>query len=83
MTWGEVYEAAHAVDKVVVGATTPSVGLGGHLGGGGHGPLTFSKGMASDNVLQATVVTTTGDILVANEVQNSDLFWAIRGVSQV
>lgn len=35
--------------------------------------------MGADNVLQATVVTTSGDIIVANDCQNSDLFWAIRG----
>lgn len=35
--------------------------------------------MGADNVLQATVVTTSGDILVANDCRNPDLFWAIRG----
>lgn len=35
--------------------------------------------MAAQQVLQARVITTKGDVLVANEVENSDLFWAIRG----
>jgi hypothetical protein len=35
--------------------------------------------MGADNFVQATVVTPAGQIVVANEYQNSDLFWAIRG----
>jgi len=80
MTWGEVYKAADEVDRAVVGAGTSTVGVGGHILGGGYGPLSFEKGLASDNVLQATVVTPTGKVLVANEFKNTDLFWAIRGV---
>jgi hypothetical protein len=57
----------------------PSVGLGGYIQGGGHGPLASTYGLAAQQVLQARVVTTKGDILVANEVENNDLFWAIRG----
>lgn len=57
----------------------PSVGLGGYIQGGGHGPLASTHGLAAQQVLQATVVTTEGDVLVANADENSDLFWAIRG----
>lgn len=35
--------------------------------------------MGADNFDEATVVTPQGDIMVANEYQNSDVFWAIRG----
>ena len=47
--------------------------------GGGHGWVSSSYGMGADNILEATVVTPRGDVLVANECQNSDLFFAIRG----
>lgn len=57
----------------------PSVGLGGYIQGGGHGPLARTYGLAAQQVLQVRVMTTQGDILVANEVENSDMFWAIRG----
>jgi FAD binding domain len=80
-TWGKLYNASATSRRIVVGGGNPTVGLGGHIGGGGHGPLTSTYGMAADNVLQATVVTTTGLILVANDYQNQDIFWAIRGVS--
>lgn len=57
----------------------PTVGLGGFIGGGGHGPLSSHYGLAADQILQATVVTTAGKVLVANDAQNQDLLWAIRG----
>lgn len=47
--------------------------------GGGHGPLSSQYGMGADNLLEATVVTADGQILVANECQNTDIFFAIRG----
>lgn len=36
-------------------------------------------GLAASQVLQMTVATATGKVLVANAVQNQDLFWALRG----
>lgn len=36
-------------------------------------------GQGANNVLEAEIVTPAGDIVVANEYQNTDLFWAIRG----
>ncbi|EPS34248.1 hypothetical protein PDE_09212 [Penicillium oxalicum 114-2] len=77
--WGTVYIAAHNVGKAVVGGEDATVGLGGLIQNGGHGHLSSSYGLASDNVYQVTVVTPDGRILVANDVQNQDLFWAIRG----
>lgn len=35
--------------------------------------------MGADNILEVEMVTTAGEILVTNECQNSDVFWAIRG----
>lgn len=36
-------------------------------------------GMAADHALNFEVVTAAGDIINANEVENSDLFWALKG----
>ncbi|KAF5542363.1 isoamyl alcohol oxidase [Fusarium phyllophilum] len=33
----------------------------------------------ADNILEAEVVTPAGKVLIANECQNQDLYWAIRG----
>lgn len=57
----------------------PSVGLGGYIQGGGHGPLASTYGLAAQQVLQMTVVTTQGDVLTVNAEENTDLFWALRG----
>ncbi|CAN9481857.1 unnamed protein product [Alternaria alternata] len=77
--WGNVLKFATSQGRVVTTGQDPSVGLGGYIQGGGHGPLAPTYGLASAQVRQVTVVTTTGHVLVANEVQNQDLFWALRG----
>ena len=63
----------------VLGGTCPTVGVAGWLHGGGHSPLTPWYGMGVDNVLQVTVITPDTGLQIANEYQNSDLFFAVRG----
>ena len=46
---------------------------------GGYGPLTAQKGLGVDQWLEAKIVTPDGELKVANEVANPELFWAIRG----
>ncbi|KAJ4358859.1 hypothetical protein N0V95_002712 [Ascochyta clinopodiicola] len=77
--WGNVLKLTTGQGRVVTTGQDPSVGLGGYIQGGGHGPLSRTYGLASNQVLQMTVATATGKILVANSVQNQDLFWALRG----
>lgn len=77
--WGILYGKVHLHNLVVVGGGEHSVGLGGYLQGGGHGPLSSQFGLGADQILQATVVTTDGRQLVANHAQNQDLFWAVKG----
>ncbi|CAG9939863.1 unnamed protein product [Clonostachys rosea f. rosea IK726] len=78
-TWGRLLKAASEVNRTVVSGQDGTVGLGGFIGGGGHGPLSSSYGLSADQILQATVVTADGSILIANDEQNQDLLWAIRG----
>lgn len=66
-------------NKTISTGTNPSVGLIGWLTGGGHGPLSSTYGMGADNLLEASIVTPDGEILLANPCQNMDLFYAIRG----
>ncbi|THH14234.1 hypothetical protein EW146_g6074 [Bondarzewia mesenterica] len=47
--------------------------------GGGHSILTPVYGLGVDRVVQFKVVTPDGKYRVANECQNQDLFWALRG----
>ncbi|KAF1815660.1 FAD-binding domain-containing protein [Eremomyces bilateralis CBS 781.70] len=74
-----VYEEADKHGAVVVGGSNPTVGIMGWFQGGGHGPLSSEYGMGADNLLEATLVTPTGDLIIVNECQHSDVFWAIRG----
>ncbi|KAF4234652.1 hypothetical protein CNMCM8980_008618 [Aspergillus fumigatiaffinis] len=76
----EMYAALGKQNRTVVGGTAHTVGpTGGYIQGGGHSFLSPWKGMASDNALEFSVVTASGDLVTANAYQNSDLFWALRG----
>src|ERR1700751_3343662 len=54
-------------------------GASGLVLGGGFGWLTRYGGLSCDNVEGFTVVTADGALLRADERENSDLFWALRG----
>lgn len=45
----------------------------------GHAPFSSKYGLSADQVLEYKVVTADGDLVVANSVVNTDLFWALRG----
>lgn len=74
-----VAAAAHEHGLALSTGDTGSVGIGGLATGGGIGFMTRAYGLTIDNMISARVVTATGDLVVANAIENPDLFWAIRG----
>ena len=63
----------------VVAGSASSVGMAGLTLGGGYGPLIGRFGLALDNMFAAQVVLADGRIVSADEENNADLFWALRG----
>jgi len=76
----DVNLAAHNARLYVLSGGSVSVSYGGYLTGGGHSALSAHFGMAADSVLELEVVSPSGEFLTLNECQNTDLFWATRGV---
>ena len=78
-TWGAFNEATHAHGLATTGGVVSTTGVGGLTLGGGIGYLARGVGLSCDNLISAEVVTADGQLLVASDRENEDLFWAIRG----
>jgi len=64
----------------IVGGGFRSIGAnGGWFASGGHGNLASLYGLGADQALELHVVTADGRYVIANELQNTDLFFALRG----
>ncbi|CDP10815.1 unnamed protein product [Coffea canephora] len=74
-TVGEAYNSIYEANSNLgfPAAYCPTVGIGGHISGGGYGPLVRQFGLATDNVIDAN-----GRVLDRKSM-GEDLFWAIRG----
>lgn len=81
VTWEEAYERGMDHGLTFTGGTVSSVGVSGYTLGGGTGYLARPYGLAIDNLHSVEVVTALGDIITASELENPDLFWALRGGS--
>lgn len=79
--WRDVYDYVEFRDpsRVPVGGGCPSVGVGGFLLGSGFSFASRSFGLGSDNVVSLKVVKANGQIEDLSDVENKDLFWAMRG----
>ncbi|MFN8378224.1 MAG: FAD-binding oxidoreductase [Anaerolineae bacterium] len=79
VTWGELDAAAQMYGLATPGGVFSRTGIAGLTLGGGLGWLRNKYGLSCDNLVAAEVVTASGDILRASELENRDLLWGLRG----
>jgi hypothetical protein len=77
--WKDVGLTLQKHGLAISSGDTTSVGVGGLTLGGGIGWMVRKYGLTIDALTSAEIITADGKILQANETENSDLFWAIRG----
>ena len=76
---GSLYGAIAAHGLAFTGGSCPTVGISGHMLGGGYGYLARPYGLACDSLLSAALVNPDGQQVRADAHQNTDLYWACRG----
>jgi len=76
---GHIDVAATAHDTMTTTGIVSHTGSGGFTLGGGVGRTDRKMGLAIDNLLAATIVTASGDVVRASAEENGDLFWGLRG----
>lgn len=79
LKWGEVYAALDPHGISIVGGRIPQVGVGGLILGGGLSHFSGKYGLAADNVVDFEIVLGEGRVVDANERENEDLFWGLKG----
>ena len=76
---GEFDRETQAFGLATTTGVMSTIGLAGLTLGGGIGRLGRKYGLTCDNLLSVDIVTADGRLLVANEKENADLFWGVRG----
>jgi len=79
VTWGELDAATEAHGLVMTGGRNPTTGIGGLTLGSGSGWLERKFGLVCDHLFKAEIVTANGQLVIASDEENPELFWALRG----
>ncbi|MGV9302196.1 MULTISPECIES: FAD-binding oxidoreductase [unclassified Nonomuraea] len=78
-TWGDVDREAQVFNLAVPGGVVSTTGVAGLTLSGGIGWLHRKYGLSCDNLRAVEIVTADGRLRRASELENDDLFWALRG----
>src|SRR5688572_23372855 len=78
-TWADFDRATQAYGLATTGGVVSTTGIAGLTLGGGVGWLVGQFGLSCDNLISAEVVTAGGEFLTANDSENQDLFWGLKG----
>jgi FAD/FMN-containing dehydrogenase len=76
---GELDQATQAHGLAVPAGIVTHTGLAGLTLGGGIGWLMRKHGLTIDQLLSIELITAEGEVVVASEDENADLFWGVRG----
>ncbi|HET6712336.1 MAG TPA: FAD-binding oxidoreductase [Actinomycetota bacterium] len=76
---GELDHETQAFGLVVPAGFVSHTGLAGLTLGGGIGFTMRRFGLTIDNLLSVDLITADGELIRANEGENADLFWGVRG----
>ncbi|MEO7149327.1 MAG: FAD-binding oxidoreductase [Rhodanobacteraceae bacterium] len=78
--WMHTYNAVTTQGgRYVQGGGCATVGVAGLIQSGGFGSFSKRYGIAAAGLIEAEIVTADGEVRIANDCTNPDLFWAIKG----
>ena len=78
-TWVDVYSALAPYGRYAIGGRLKTIGVPGLTLIGGVGYFLNKYGFSMDNVISYDIVLGNGTQVVASQVTNPDLFWALKG----
>jgi FAD/FMN-containing dehydrogenase len=78
-TWADVDGACQPHGLATTGGRVSTTGVAGLTLGGGSGWLERKFGLACDSLVSVELITANGELVTADETQNTELFWALHG----